>query len=156
MAHAGVRRLAAAGLGLAVLGLAVSSTAMVGCQFTPVSLEGRRCATTADCVSGYECSPELVCVLTPDVGRPDAGRPDAYLIDVGRDAFEPVSDAGSDAPPLRDATAGDASMQDDVGPTDGGAGTDGGSVPDAGADLDAARASDAPSPASDAGLDAAS
>jgi len=151
MAHAGVRRLAAAGLGLAL-----SSAATAGCVFTPVSLEGRRCATTADCVSGYECSPALVCVLTPDVGRPDAGRPDAYLIDVGRDAFEPVPDAGSDAPLFPDAPAGDASIHDDVGPSDGGARTDGGTEPDAGVALDAASVGDASSPVSDAGPDAAS
>ncbi len=150
MAPTGVRGLVAAGFGLAV-----SSTVTVGCVFTPVSLEARRCTTTADCVTGYECSPELICVLTPDVGRPDGGRPDAYLIDVGRDAFAPVPDAGSDAPLFPDASADDASMHEDVGPIDAGR-SDGGVEADGGVEPDAASVGDAAGPASDAGLDAAS
>jgi hypothetical protein len=69
-----------------LVALAVASVGVGGCEFSPVDLEGRACRADSDCITGYACSTEPVCVLVPDAGRPDAGRADAATPDVGRDA----------------------------------------------------------------------
>lgn len=149
-----------AGLAAAWVGAVVCAASTVGCVFGPVALEGRRCAASTDCITGYECSAALVCVLSPDAGRPDAGRPDAFFPDVGRDAPLALDasdlDANVDAPALLDAplddASDDASTPDDAPvPLDAASSEDVGHVDDAGADA-AATGDSGPG---DAGLDAA-
>jgi hypothetical protein len=51
------------------------------CTIAPIPLEGRVCATSVDCITGYGCSADRICVPLPDSGRIDAGR-DAFTLDV--------------------------------------------------------------------------
>ena len=75
---------------------------------------GTTCATSADCVDGYECvasACQREDVMSPDAGAPDGGAPDGGVPDAGDDR-----DSGSTSA--------------DVGSTpDGGPETDGDSVP---------------------------
>lgn len=112
---------------------------LAGCVFPPVELEGRACGADSDCIDGYACSTERVCVLVPDSGRPDADRPDAPPPDVGRDAAgdavlfdapEPGDASGADDASTSDAPAPDTSVAPDATELDAGE--------------DAAIASDAP------------
>ncbi|MBN8615631.1 MAG: hypothetical protein J0L92_33860 [Deltaproteobacteria bacterium] len=64
-----------------------------GCWYEPVEVEGRACATSADCIDGYRCEAR-VCVL----GAPMDAGVDAAAIDAAL-----VRDAGPDAPSAVDA-----------------------------------------------------
>jgi hypothetical protein len=108
--------------------LAAFALVLAGCEFGPVSLDGRVCSADSDCIAGYVCSEERLCELgldsgppdaaRPDAARPDAARPDAHLDpDAALDAASGTADApvldaafdaldapgGVDAAPLADA-----------------------------------------------------
>lgn len=83
--------------------------ALAGCTVQPVSLDGRVCVTNADCISGYFCTGDLVCIPRDaglDGGPPDAVRPDA---DRARDSA--MRDAQLDADGI-DADLLDADLLD--------------------------------------------
>ncbi len=122
---------------------------LAGCQCGPLGVDTTRfvCATTADCLSGFECrdvGDGLECVRLgtelPDAGPRDAGTADAGF-DAGTEDAGDVDAGGVDA--------GDDAGVADAGPTDAGLADAG--VPDAGlpdAGLPDAGLPDAGTPAS--------
>ena len=113
--------------------------AFAGCTVAPVSLEGRVCASNADCITGYFCTTELICI--PRDAGVDAGHDAAPR---QRDAGMPDSDVDASA---EDGGELDAAADIDTG-TDAAVGVD--------ADTDAATGVDAGTDAAveaDAGID---
>lgn len=95
---------------------------LVPACFSEPGYEGRLCAPSAPCPSGYECDPSGRCVATG--GDPDAGLA-GDAAPAAPDASDDPKDAGT-----RDGSAGDSGSVDggfpdatplDAGPTDGGA-----------------------------------
>lgn len=120
---------------MVVLAVVVPAVAVLaGCTVAPVSLEGRVCASNADCITGYFCTSELICIPRDagiDAGHDaaprqrDAGAPDSDVDASAEDGGElDAADTGTDAAIEIDADT-DAATQTDAG-TDAAAETDAG------------------------------